>query len=104
MADLIANPEAILQYGAASAALAAKTLAAGTVDQLAVIAASVPVFGLIGQDFLASYAGAQASHLSSVAEVAAVHAGTALAAVDSATHYAATDLASAETLGTIGNA
>lgn len=104
MADLVATPEAIEQYGHISAELAAQTLAVGTVDQLAVVAASVPVFGLIGQDFLASYAGAQAAHLTSVAEIAAVHAGTALTAFESAAHYAGTDLDSAENLGSIGGA
>ncbi|WP_405179636.1 type VII secretion target [Nocardia sp. NBC_01377] len=104
MADLIATPEAIVQYGNTSAALAAQTLTAGSVDQLAVIAAAVPVFGLIGQDFLATYAAAQASHLTSVTEVAAVHAGTALTAFESAAQYTATDLDSAENLGSIGNA
>ncbi|WP_216911436.1 type VII secretion target [Nocardia noduli] len=104
MADLIATPEAIVQYGNTSAALASQTLSAASVNQLAVIAAAVPVFGLIGQDFLATYAVAQASHLASVAEVAAVHAGTALTAFESAAHYTATDLDSAENLGSIGNA
>lgn len=104
MADLVATPEAIVQYGKTSAELASQTLALASIDQLAVIAAAVPVFGLIGQDFLASYAMAQASHLTAVAEVAAVHAGTALTAFESAAHYTVTDLDSAENLGSIGHA
>ncbi|WP_040794556.1 type VII secretion target [Nocardia higoensis] len=103
MADLVATPEAIRQYGKTSAALASETLAVASIDQLAVVAAAVPVFGLIGQDFLASYAMAQASHLTAVAEVAAVHAGTAVAAFESAAYYTATDLDSADNLGSIGN-
>jgi len=103
MADLVATPAAIAQYGNASAAMAAQTLAAAAVDQIAVIATAVPVFGLIGQDFLAGYAMAQAAHLTAVSEVAAVHAGTAVTAFESAAFYTATDLGSAEHLGSIGS-
>lgn len=87
MNDLTAAPDAIRQYGDATAAMAAETLAAGSVDQALTVAAAVPVFGLIGQDFLATFAVAQANHLASVGELAAVHAATAVAAHQSADAY-----------------
>ncbi|WP_040804475.1 type VII secretion target [Nocardia concava] len=94
MNHLVATPEAIRSYGDASAAMAGAVASAAAVDQVATVAGLVPVFGLIGQDFLLSYAGAQGNHLSSVAELAAVHAGTAVTAYESAAAYEATDAAS----------
>ncbi|GAA5063124.1 hypothetical protein GCM10023318_47440 [Nocardia callitridis] len=73
----------------------------GNVDQVATVGAAVPVFGLIGQDFLASFAYAQANHISSVNELAAVHAGSALTAYQSADRYQNTDGASAAELGSV---
>ena len=104
MGDLTAVPEAIRAYGDASAAAATQTLAAASANQAAAIAAAVPVFGLIGGDFLATFGFAQATHLTSVGELAAVHAGTALTAHESALTYQATDLENADELGVIGNA
>ncbi|MFI5777161.1 type VII secretion target [Nocardia sp. NPDC051570] len=94
-----ATPDAIRQYGNAAAAMASTVATVGSVDQGATMAAAVPVFGLIGQDFLLSFAGAQANHLSSVAELAAVHAGTALTAYEGAATYQSADDASAANLG-----
>ncbi|MEU1206807.1 type VII secretion target [Nocardia sp. NPDC056611] len=91
MSHLVATPDAIRAYGDASAAMATAVASAAAVDQVATVAALVPVFGLIGQDFLLSYAGAQGNHLSSVAELAAVHAGTAVTAHEAAASYEAVD-------------
>lgn len=104
MSELVAVPDAIRRYGDTAAEMATETLSAGTVNQAVVIAAAVPIFGLIGQDFLVTYAMAQANHLSSVVEVAAVHAGTAVTAHESAATYAATDHDNAEMLDEIGRA
>ncbi|WP_026342749.1 type VII secretion target [Nocardia sp. BMG111209] len=103
MSDLVAAPEGVRGYGAVAATMAARTLAAGTVDQAAAVAAAIPVFGLIGQDFLASFAVAQANHLSSVGELAAVHAGTAAAAYESATEYEVSESDTAAAIHAIGN-
>ncbi|MGW4242996.1 type VII secretion target [Nocardia sp. NPDC004722] len=94
MSNLVATPDAIRAYGDASAAMAGTVAGAAAVDQAVTVAGLVPVFGLIGQDFLLSYAGAQGNHLSSVAELAAVHAGTAVTAYEAAADYEATDAAS----------
>lgn len=79
MAVLIrTDASAISAYGAANAAIATQVAAAGAADAGASMAAAVPIFGLIGQDFLVAFAGAQSNNLASVTEIAAVHAGTAL--------------------------
>ncbi|MFE6923285.1 type VII secretion target [Nocardia sp. NPDC057663] len=86
-------PDAVRAYAGASATMAAGVAQAGAVDQAATVAAVVPVFGLIGQEFLLSFAYAQANHLTSVAELAAVHAGTALTAAQAASTYEGADMA-----------
>ncbi|MFC3964563.1 hypothetical protein [Nocardia jiangsuensis] len=98
MSEVAAESGAIHAYGAASAAMAQAVATAGAVDQVATVAATVPVFGLIGQDFLAAFAVAQANHISSVLELAAVHAATALTAHEGAAAYDAGEAASAGAL------
>ncbi|KAF0848282.1 hypothetical protein [Nocardia caishijiensis] len=79
MAALIRTDASVISnYGATNAAMATQVAAAGAADAGASMAAAVPIFGLIGQDFLAAFAVAQGNNLASVTEIAAVHAGTAL--------------------------
>ncbi|WP_227984298.1 type VII secretion target [Nocardia spumae] len=104
MDELVAVPEAIRRYGDTAATMATETLSAGRVNQAVTIAAAIPIFGLIGQDFLATYAVAQANHLGSVVELATVHAGTAVTAHQSAATYSAADEDNADVLGGIGRA
>lgn len=101
MDRLAATPDAIRGYGDASATMATTIATVGNVDQAATVGAAVPVFGLIGQDFLASFAFAQANHISSVNELAEVHAGTALTAYEAANHYQNTDDSSAGHIGSV---
>ncbi|MFI6997702.1 type VII secretion target [Nocardia sp. NPDC050175] len=96
-------PDAVRAYGSASAVMAAGVASAGAVDQAATIGTVVPVFGLIGQEFLASFAFAQANHLSSVAELAAVHAGTALTAHQAASTYESADGESSTAIGSVNS-
>ncbi|WP_063038550.1 type VII secretion target [Nocardia pseudovaccinii] len=95
-------PDALRRYGDTSALMAADIAAAGSVDQTATMAAAVPVFGLIGQEFLLAYAFAQANHLTSVAQLAAVHAGTALTSHQAAATYETCDAASGVDIGSVG--
>ncbi|WP_280398179.1 type VII secretion target [Nocardia carnea] len=94
-------PDAVRVYGSESAAMAAGIAATAAVDQAATVAFAVPAFGLIGQEFLAAFAYAQANHLSSVAELAAVHAGTALTAHQAAASYELTDGGNAVNIGAV---
>ncbi|KQY33712.1 MULTISPECIES: type VII secretion target [Nocardia] len=86
-------PDAVRAYAGASAGMAAGVAQAGAIDQAATVGAVVPVFGLIGQEFLMSFAYAQANHLTSVAQLAGVHAGTALTATQAAATYEGADAA-----------
>ncbi|WP_419220785.1 hypothetical protein [Gordonia sp. CPCC 206044] len=74
--------------------------AAAAIDTGATIAALVPAFGLIGQDFVAATIVAQANHVRGVGELAAVHAATAAAAVAGLTGFTAQDAASSATIRT----
>ena len=64
-----------------------------------VTAAMVAVFGLIGQEFVAAFATAQAAHLAAVGSLAAVHAGTASSMLAGSAAFTATDVVSAAALG-----
>ena len=101
MSSVHVVPDVVRLYGSESAAVAAGVAAAATVDQTATVAFAAPVFGLIGQEFLAAFACAQANHLSSVAELAAVHAGTALTAHQAAASYEITDAGNATSIGVV---
>ncbi|QLY31856.1 type VII secretion target [Nocardia huaxiensis] len=104
MSHFAAAPEAIRAYGLAASAQAAAVAAAGAIDQTATVAAATPVFGLIGQDFLAAFAIAQANHMSSVLELAGVYEGTALTAHEAAAAYVATEVESGgEFLATVAS-
>ncbi|WP_067833263.1 type VII secretion target [Nocardia lijiangensis] len=99
-----AEPDAIRAYADTAAACAASVATAGSVNQAATMAAAIPVFGLIGQDFLASFAVAQANHLTSVAELAYVHGMTALTCQQAATEYQVTDGLSGSDIDAVGKA
>lgn len=102
MSELVAVPDAIRRYGDAAATMAVEVATAGAANQAATVAAAVPVFGLIGQDFLAAFAFAQCNNLQSVCELAAVHAATAMTAYEGAAAYEATEDVAVADFGTIG--
>ncbi|MBU3065195.1 hypothetical protein KO481_27170 [Nocardia sp. NEAU-G5] len=81
------EPNTFRQYGDIAAGTATAVAAVGAVDQAASIAAAVPVFGLIGQEFLTSFAYAQANHFTAVNQLATVFATTATAAHTAAGAY-----------------
>ncbi|MFI6172419.1 type VII secretion target [Nocardia sp. NPDC051052] len=91
------QPETFRHYGDISAAMAATVALVGAADQAAGVAAVVPVFGLIGQEFLASFAYAQANHLGSVTELAEIFSTTAANSHTAAAAYEQADQHSADT-------
>lgn len=101
MTKVVATTDAIRGYGDASAAMATDVAVAGATNQIATLAAAVPVFGLIGQDFLATFAVAQANNLTSVAELAHVYGMSAVTAHESAALFDATEAASSADFGKI---
>lgn len=95
MTEMTVDPVAATTFAAATDAVGAATATAapvGTVAQGAVLAGC---FGLIGQEFLAAFATAQAGHLSGVGALAAVHAATAEAVRAGVTAYGSSDAAGA---------
>lgn len=98
MDHVTATPEALEGFTAANAAIGTAVGSAGAINAAANTAVMVPVFGLIGQEFLASFIGAQANHLFSVGSLAAVHASTAAASAAGLASYEGTDAASGGTI------
>ncbi|MBF6211548.1 hypothetical protein IU433_19085 [Nocardia puris] len=103
MDKIAVTSDAIRQYGNTAAVMAGEVAVAGAANQAATIAAAIPVFGLIGQDFLAAFAYAQANNMMSVAELAHVYAMTAVASHEAAALYDVTDASSAAELGVISS-
>ena len=91
MSEVTAVPAAIEAYADTAALMSAAVASAGSINAAANIAQMVPVFGLIGQEFLLAFAQAQASHLLGVGQLAAVHAGSAAAAFATAAQIAEAD-------------
>ncbi|MFI5779332.1 type VII secretion target [Nocardia sp. NPDC051570] len=85
------QPQIFHQYGDISEGMAATVAVAGAVDQAASIAAAVPVFGLIGQEFLASFAYAQANHLAALSGLTDICTGTAETSHAAAASYEHTE-------------
>ncbi|MDF0530899.1 hypothetical protein P0W64_15360 [Tsukamurella sp. 8F] len=89
----LAINSAIGAFGAANAAIGAAVTAAGSIDAAANTAALNPALGLIGQDFIAAFTGAQASYLSSVAELGVLHGAMAASAAGTVVAYSASESA-----------
>ncbi len=94
MDNVTVVPEVVETFGATSAAMAAAVGAAGSINAAVNTAVMVPVFGVIGQEFLASFIVAQANHLLSVGNLAAVHAGSAAATFAGLAQFQAEDASS----------
>lgn len=83
------------QFGDLHLTQGAMTQTAGAIDQAATIAAAVPVFGPIGSEFLAAFAGAQANHAQAVTQLADVYEATGATAHAGAAGYDLTEAESA---------
>lgn len=101
MDHLTVSPDALDGYASATASTAALVATAGTVNAAANTTAMIGVFGLIGQEFLAEFIGAQTNHLFAVGSLAAVHAGTAATAAAGAASYRSTDASGATGIGSV---
>ncbi|WP_301546937.1 type VII secretion target [Gordonia sp. X0973] len=97
-----AETDGIRAYGVATAAIGDVITAASGMNLAANVAVMVPVFGLIGQDFLASFGVAQFNNAASSALLAAVHNGTAAGALAGAEQYDTTDASTATALTSAG--
>lgn len=87
MSDIDVTPDTLRQYGDIMTQVASSVAAAGAVDQATTVAATVSVFGLIGQEFLAAFAFAQANHFASFGTLVQSYSGTSAVAYTSAKAY-----------------
>ncbi|QCQ90900.1 type VII secretion target [Rhodococcus sp. SGAir0479] len=97
-----AVPDEIRAYGDVASGAAAHIAATEGADIAANAAALAPVFGVIGADFLATYATTQATHAASVAALANVFAGTGTVAHAIAAAYEHADQTTGTVLGAAG--
>ncbi|MGS2810851.1 type VII secretion target [Nocardia sp. MW-W600-9] len=95
MSVLNVQPQTFRDYAAVSDGMAATVATVAGVDQAAIVSAAVPVFGLIGQEFLLSFAYAQANHFAALGELVTNYAGTAATARAAAQSYELADQTSA---------
>ncbi|GED98012.1 type VII secretion target [Gordonia crocea] len=102
MNEVSAESDAIRAYGVASSGIGDVIATASGVNLAANVAVMVPVFGLIGQDFLASFGLAQFNNVVSSGMLAAVHQGTALSSIAAAGGYDQTDAHTASALKSAG--
>jgi hypothetical protein len=95
------SPAALRAYGRTAEEISAQLAASGAFDLAKNVAALVPVFGLIGQDFLAGFTVAQASHAKAYGDVAAAFGNRARLAHTSADTYERSDNEHADALRAI---
>jgi hypothetical protein len=100
--NLSVEPDAVRTFGAGVSAVGAAIDSASAMDLAANVAVMVPVFGLIGQDFLASFAGSQFANAVSTAALVGVHQATAAGAMAAAAGYETTDGDTQHALGSAG--
>ena len=95
MSNVIVTPEVLEGFAATNAAIGSAVAAAGSINAAANTAAMIPVFGIIGQEFLAAFIAAQTNHLFAVGNLATVHAATAAGAVSGLAAFETADAGSA---------
>ncbi|WP_067692004.1 type VII secretion target [Nocardia jejuensis] len=91
MADLSVETDAVRSFATTQDGVATDIASAGGMDTVSHVAAMTPVFGLIGADFLASFAVAELLHDRDIDALSAGFAHLGAAAFGSAAGYEATD-------------
>ncbi|MEV6066379.1 type VII secretion target [Nocardia sp. NPDC052001] len=99
MADLSVDTDAVRGFATAQHGVAADIAATGGIDTASHVAAMTPVFGLIGADFLASFAVAELLHDRDINALSQRFAHIGQTAFGSAATYDATDDSFASGLG-----
>lgn len=101
MSSVEVVPAGIRAYADTNEAIAAQLAGAAGFDLAENMAAATPVFGLIGADFLAMFALAQANHAQQVGDLSASFSASSAAAHTNAANYENTDNQHGAVLGTI---
>lgn len=95
MTDLSVNTDAVNAFAATNAAVAGDIAAAGITDAAANVSAMTPVFGLIGADYLAMFAAAQALQAKDINDLSAKFSKLSDAAFKSSATFSTEDVSSA---------
>ncbi|MEV0080189.1 type VII secretion target [Nocardia neocaledoniensis] len=98
MTDLSVQTDAVAAFAGTNAAVAGDIAAAGINDAASNVAAMTPVFGLIGADYLAMFAVAQALQAKDINDLSAKFSKLSDAAFTSSVQFDATDVANAADL------
>ncbi|MFC9895912.1 type VII secretion target [Nocardia sp. NPDC127579] len=89
--NLSADTDAVRLFGAQNASIASQIFGVANVDSAASIAAMTPVFGVIGADFLMSFAAAQILQSKDMNELAGKYTDLATSAQTAAQEYLSQD-------------
>jgi hypothetical protein len=95
MADLSVETDGVAVFAATNAVVAGEISSAGITDAAANVAAMTPVFGLIGADYLAMFAAAQALQAKDINDLSARFSSLSDAAFTSSATLETTDLSNA---------
>ncbi len=100
---LSADTDAVRMFGVQNANIASQIFGVANVDSAASVAAMTPVFGLIGADFLMSFAAAQVLQAKDMNELASKYTDLAAGAMTAAQEYLAQDGSNAVNLAVQNN-
>ncbi|MFI9404599.1 type VII secretion target [Nocardia sp. NPDC052316] len=103
MSDLSVETDAVRAFAATNAGIAGDLAGAGNFDAVKNVSALVPVFGLIGVDYLAMFAAAQVLQAKDINDLSAKYSKLSESAFSAAAAYDATDWSSSAALNAIGN-
>ncbi|MFC4373594.1 type VII secretion target [Nocardia halotolerans] len=98
MNNLSVQTEAVAAFAATNGAVAGEVAAAGNFDAVANVSAMTPVFGLIGADYLAMFAAAQALQAKDINDLSARFSSLSDAAFRTSVTFESTDLDNAADL------
>ncbi|MGQ4615083.1 type VII secretion target [Nocardia sp. R7R-8] len=101
MNDLSVETDAVRAFAATNAGIADDLAGASRFDAMKNVSALVPVFGLIGADYLAMFAAAQLLQAKDINDLSAKYAKLSEAAFSAAAAYDAVDWSNAGALGSI---
>lgn len=98
MAEIDVHVAGLDAFSATAGALAAEVASAATAATACGPAVLAPVFGLIGTEFLAAFAGTHSAHTAAVGRLAGVFGSIGGATAASRVGYEVTDVATAASL------
>ncbi|MEV6387760.1 type VII secretion target [Nocardia xishanensis] len=91
MSDLSVETEAVRAFATENAGIAGQISAAANTDLVGQLAAMTPVFGMIGADYLLSFAAAQVLQAKDINDLSAKYADLSFKAFNAASLFEATD-------------